>query len=115
MKVHPREIYNLLLSSSQTDAIVREIMIGLTWAYCQAEGIGLCMSSRQPTRTLPWSGSLVKMAIANLAAWLKSWDSYQATGVSVTNPEALRQTIAEGEGSSIFDTGVQYRVLKFPV
>ncbi|BAZ38577.1 hypothetical protein NIES4101_45160 [Calothrix sp. NIES-4101] len=79
MKVHPREIYNLLLDSSQTNALVKEIIIGLTWTYCQADGIGLCMSPGQATRTLPWSGTLVNLHVANLAPWLKSWDSYQAT------------------------------------
>ncbi len=79
MRVKPQEIYNLLQKSSQTNALVREIIIGLTWTYCQADGIGLCMSPGQATRTLPWSGTLVDIAIANIAPWLKSWDSYQAT------------------------------------
>lgn len=86
MRVNPREIYNLLLQSSQTDALVREIIIGLTWTFCQADGIGLCMSPGLQTRTLPWSGTLVNMAIANLAPWVKSWDSYEATvGMAVIN------------------------------
>jgi uncharacterized protein len=93
MKVDPRQIYNLLLKSSHTDALVREIIIGLTWTFCQADGIGLCMSPGQPTRTLPWSGTLVETAIANLTPWVKSWDSYQATiGMaainSVINPKS---------------------------
>jgi uncharacterized protein len=84
--IHPREIYDLLLESTQTDAVVREIVIGLTWTYCQVEGIGLCMSPGQPTRTLPWSGTLVNQKVKDLAPWLKSWDSYQATiGMAVIN------------------------------
>jgi uncharacterized protein len=79
MKVHPREIYNLLIKSSQTNVLVREIIIGLTWTYCQAEGIGLCMSPGQANRTLPWSGTLVNTAIANITPWLQSWDSYEST------------------------------------
>lgn len=79
MKVHPREIYDLLLASSQTTALVKEIIIGLTWTFCRSEGIGLCMSPGQPTRTLPWSGTLVNKSIADLALWVRSWDSYQAT------------------------------------
>jgi uncharacterized protein len=79
MKVQPRSIYNLLLESSQTNTLIQEIIIGLTWTYCQADGIGLCMSPGQPTRTLPWSGTLVNMTVADLAPWLKSWDSYKAT------------------------------------
>jgi hypothetical protein len=33
-------------------------------------------------------------------------------GVTVTNPKKLRQTIAEGGGRRIFETGVEYRLLK---
>jgi uncharacterized protein len=79
MKVNPKEIYDLLLESSQTNELVQEVIIGLTWTFCRVEGIGLCMSPGQATRTLPWSGTLVNQAIANLAPWLYSWDSYQAT------------------------------------
>jgi uncharacterized protein len=50
--------------------------------------------------TLPWLPELADMGINYLA------------GVAVTQPEALRQTIAEGGGTRIFDTGVQYHVLK---
>ncbi len=31
---------------------------------------------------------------------------------AVTNLEALRQTVAEGGGVRIFETGIQYRVLE---
>lgn len=79
MKVQPRSIYNLLLESSQTNTLIQEIIIGLTWTYCQADGIGLCMSPGQPTRTLPWSGTLVNMTVGDLATGLESWDSYKAT------------------------------------
>ncbi|PAX45697.1 DUF364 domain-containing protein [Brunnivagina elsteri] len=79
MRVRSQEIYNLLLKSSQTNVLIQEIIVGLTWTYCQAEGIGLCMSPGQANRTLPWSGTLVNTAIANIAPWLKSWDSYEAT------------------------------------
>lgn len=79
MKVKPQEIYNLLQKASQTNAVIREILIGLTWTSCQVESIGLCMSPGQANRTLPWSGTLVNTAIANIAPWLKSWNSYEAT------------------------------------
>lgn len=84
--IHPREIYDLLLDSSQTETQVKEIIIGLTWTLCKAEGIGLCMSPGTPTRTLPWSGTLVDRSITELSAWIRSWDSYQATiGMAVIN------------------------------
>ncbi|WP_448564112.1 Rossmann-like domain-containing protein [Trichothermofontia sp.] len=49
--------------------------------------------------TVPWLPDFADMGIAYLA------------GVAVTDPIALRQTIAEGGGTRIFETGVQYRVL----
>jgi uncharacterized protein (DUF4213/DUF364 family) len=77
--LNPREIYDLLLDSSKTQTSVEEILIGLTWTICRAEGIGLCMSPGTPTRILPWSGTLVNKSTAELADWIRSWDSYQAT------------------------------------
>lgn len=86
MTTDPREIYDLLLDSSQTSTPVRETIIGLTWTLCRAEGMGLCMSPGTPTRTLSWSGTLVDRAIADLAPWIRSWDSYQATvGMAAIN------------------------------
>jgi uncharacterized protein (DUF4213/DUF364 family) len=49
--------------------------------------------------TVPWLPELAQMGIDYLA------------GVKVTNEEALRQTIAQGGGVRIFETGVQYGVL----
>ncbi|MBJ7901411.1 MAG: hypothetical protein GC158_16155 [Cyanobacteria bacterium RI_101] len=50
--------------------------------------------------TAPWLPDLALMGVDYLA------------GVAVTDPHALRQTIAEGGGRRIFETGVEYRVLK---
>lgn len=84
--ISPREIYNLLLDSSQTETKIREIIIGLTWTLCNAEGIGLCMSPAIPTRTLPWSGTLVDRSLSELSVWIRSWDNYQATvGMAIIN------------------------------
>ncbi len=86
MKIHPQEIYHLLRSQVSGNVKIRELMIGLTWTYCQADGIGLCMSPGIPTRTLAWSGTLVNTAIKDIAPWLESWDSYKATvGMAAIN------------------------------
>jgi uncharacterized protein len=106
MRVHPREIYNLLLESSQTDALVREIMIGLTWTLCCSEEIGLCMSPGQPTRILPWSGTLVNQKISDLAPWLKSWDSYEATiGMAAINAVINCKSSLIASAQPLFPTG----------
>lgn len=48
--------------------------------------------------TTPWIAELAEFGVDYLA------------GVSITNQENLKATIAEGGGTRIFDTGVQYRV-----
>ncbi len=50
--------------------------------------------------TLPWLPELKQMGIDYLA------------GVKVTNLPALRQTVAEGGGVRIFETGIQYSVVE---
>ncbi|MGB5592479.1 MAG: DUF4213 domain-containing protein, partial [Crocosphaera sp.] len=76
---NPKEIYDLLIDYGQTNTPIEEIIIGLTWTMCKAEGVGLCMSPAIPTRTLSWSGTLVNKPVVELSSWLRSWDSYQAT------------------------------------
>lgn len=75
----PREIYDLLIDTSQVNYPVAEILIGLTWTLCQGEGVGLCMSPGIPTRTLPWSGTLVNRPLSEISPWIRSWDAYEAT------------------------------------
>ncbi|MGB3510155.1 MAG: DUF364 domain-containing protein [Microcoleaceae cyanobacterium] len=77
--VHPKEIYDLLLDYGNTTTRIKEILIGLTWTFCETEAIGLCMSPGTVTRTLPWSGTLVNKSVGELAPWLRSWNSFEAT------------------------------------
>jgi uncharacterized protein (DUF4213/DUF364 family) len=50
--------------------------------------------------TVPWLSEMAEMGIDYLA------------GVAITNPKALRQTVAEGGEIRIFETGIEYRLLK---
>ncbi|MDJ0731212.1 MAG: DUF364 domain-containing protein [Crocosphaera sp.] len=84
--INPKQIYDLLIDYSQTNTPVEEIIIGLTWTMCKANGVGLCMSPAIPTRTLSWSGTLVNQPVQELSLWLRSWDPYQATvGMAAIN------------------------------
>ena len=65
--LNPQKIYELLLDYGNSQTVVKEILIGLTWTLCQSEGIGLAMSPAIPTRTLSWSGTLVNKKVAELA------------------------------------------------
>lgn len=91
--MNSRSIYELLLERANDETPIEEIIIGLTWTYCQADGIGLCMSPAIPTRTLPWPGTLVGRSIASLAPWVQSWNAYEATiGLAVINASINRRS-----------------------
>lgn len=84
--INPREIYDLLLDYANSDRTIEEVVIGITWTFCKTEAIGLCMSPGVATRTIPWSGTLVNKPAQEIATWVRSWDSYQATvGMAVIN------------------------------
>ncbi|OZH51947.1 hypothetical protein AFK68_27515 [Hydrocoleum sp. CS-953] len=86
--VNSKEIYDLLLDYGNTNTSIKEILIGLTWTLCETESIGLCMSPGTVTRTLPWSGTLVNKPVKELASWLRSWNSFEATvGMAAINAE----------------------------
>lgn len=105
--VHPREIYDLLLDRANSNTPVREVLIGLTWTFCRTETIGLCMSPGTATRTLPWSGTLVNKSVAELASWVRSWNSFEATvGMAAINAEvnARSPLIAQSQPVSMGET-----------
>ncbi|HEY9828403.1 MAG TPA: DUF364 domain-containing protein, partial [Stenomitos sp.] len=106
MSIHPREIYDLLIAFSRSDAIVQEVLIGLTWTFCRSDAVGLCMSPGQPTRTLPWSGTLVGQKIEALAPWIRSWDAYQATvGMAAINAVINSASPLIDQAESLSPTG----------
>ncbi|MEW5756134.1 MAG: DUF364 domain-containing protein [Pseudomonadota bacterium] len=83
---NPWEIYDLLIGAADKEQGIEELVIGLTWTLCRADGIGLAMSPGIATRTLPWSGKVRGMSLHQAGEWLKSWDTYQATvGVAALN------------------------------
>jgi uncharacterized protein (DUF4213/DUF364 family) len=79
MTIHP--IYDVLLERTASTSPVSEVLIGLTWILCQVKdgGLGLAMSPGLPTRTLPWSGTLVGKQVAELASQILSWNPYETT------------------------------------
>jgi uncharacterized protein (DUF4213/DUF364 family) len=81
-----QRVYELLLDHARSDSRVEAVTIGLVWTLCKAEHCGLAMSPQLPTRTLPWSGTLVGKSLHELSAWITDWDAYQATiGMAAIN------------------------------
>lgn len=112
---HPRYIYELLLDHCDSDAQVKQLLIGLVWTLCQSDGmaIGMAMSPGIPTRTLNWSGHLADKTISQLAAWIMTWDSYKTTvAMAAINscinsrplPDSVRLPIGEESANlAVFD------------
>lgn len=83
---NPWNIYDLLIERADKQQTIEELVIGLTWTFCRADGVGLAMSPGIATRTLPWSGKIKGMTLHQAGEWLKSWDPYQATvGMAALN------------------------------
>ena len=86
MRAGPWKVYDLLLDSASSRASVEEVIIGLTWTLCRAEGMGLAMSPPQATRTLPWPGTLRGRDMKEVAAWVREWNPWQAAvGMAAVN------------------------------
>jgi uncharacterized protein len=84
--MNPNRVYDLLLDTARSDEHVKAVTIGVVWTLCQAKHGGLAMSPQTPTRTLPWSGTLVGKPLNELCSWLREWDSYSASvGMAAIN------------------------------
>jgi len=76
----PNEVYDLMLDVvASDDAIIDELIIGLTWTYCRSKSTGLCMTANTHSRTYEWSGSLKGKTVSSVAGWVKGWDAMQST------------------------------------
>ena len=81
-----QRVYELLLDNAINNSVVELVNIGLVWTVCKAQHCGLAMSPQAPTRTLPWSGTLVGKPLRELCAWINEWDAHQATiGMAAIN------------------------------
>jgi len=93
----PSRIYELLLDYAGSEGQVTELTIGLVWTVCKAQNLGLAMSPGMPTRTLPWSGTLVGKTLGELAAWINDWEPYKATvGMAAINCSLNRFELPSG-------------------
>jgi hypothetical protein len=108
---NPWEIYDLLIDRADKHKTIEELVIGLTWTLCRADGIGLAMSPGIATRTLPWSGKIRGMTLHQAGEWLNSWDSYQATvgmaalnaSINCENDLAAMATVLGSGNLSVFE------------
>jgi uncharacterized protein (DUF4213/DUF364 family) len=104
----------LLLDYAKGSEVVKEVLIGLTWTLCRTENIGLCMSPGTVTRTLPWSGTLVNKSVSELALWVRSWNSFEATvGMAAVNAAINGRSLLPERGQPISMEGTTANLAVF--
>lgn len=97
----PSEFYDLLLDFAASPALVREVIIGLVWTWCEGEAGGLAMSPAVPTRVLPWAGTLRGKPLKELAGWVREFEPYQATvGMAAINA-SINQKLVLPQGETL--------------
>lgn len=79
---------NIIVAKARSsDAVLERATIGLIWTTCRTpNALGLAMSPRERSRLLSWPGTLAGRPAGDVAAWLKSWDPFEATiGLAAAN------------------------------
>lgn len=85
--IRAQQFYRMLLEHADSQDLVDEVILGLTWTLCRSgQHLGLAMSPELQSRTLPWAGSLRGRPLRELAAWVEHWDPYQSSvGMAAIN------------------------------
>jgi len=114
-KIKPVEIYDLILDIISSDnAIIEELMVGLTWTYCRSDSVGLCMTAESRSRTFEWPGSLKGQLVSHVAHWIRDWDPMKSTIAmaainsvinrnSIDNKKTLIQTTKGAANLAVFE------------
>jgi uncharacterized protein (DUF4213/DUF364 family) len=102
-----QEVYSLLLDNLESGALIEDVVIGLTWTYCQSEGIGLAMGPEHADRTLPWSGSLRGRSLMEVAQWITSWRPIEAAvAMAAINSSLNHHNPLQAQATPIMPQGV---------
>jgi uncharacterized protein (DUF4213/DUF364 family) len=80
-------IYATILGQLPDDVPVEQLCLGLTWTWCRtALGIGFAQSPGAASRVLDFPGSVAGRRASEVAAWLQSWNPFEATvGLAAAN------------------------------
>jgi len=109
----PGAPYELILGAAgEVDAALARLCIGLTWTTCATrQGLGFAMSPGAHSRVLSWPGTVAGRPAREVAAWLTSWNPFEATvGLAAANAlinapgnELMEQalTLASGDAANL--------------
>ncbi|MCB1910068.1 MAG: DUF364 domain-containing protein [Rhodocyclaceae bacterium] len=100
----PHLVYERILASLGTGTGTRidQLCLGLTWTFCRtAQSIGFAQSPGLASRTLRFPGTVAGRPAAEVAAWMRSWDPFEATvGLAAAN------AVINGPGNALMARAV---------
>ncbi|NBV74532.1 MAG: hypothetical protein EBR59_00685 [Methylococcaceae bacterium] len=112
----PRHCYEMMLDLTMSDYRCQQLVIGLVWTLFVPDTPlarpGLAMSPGTVSRTLTWPGELQKQSARELASWIHSWNSHEASvALAAINclsqhydfPESIRLEPGPGCNLGVFD------------
>ena len=94
------DLYDDLISAVPDNLEVADCLAGLNWFLVRSLGVGVSMRPLESSGPIREAGHLLGMKLRDLAAWVKSWNEYEAAlGVAAINsilnaPEAVRANCA---------------------
>lgn len=77
----------IVRKAMDASAVIERMSLGLTWTTCRTGvGLGFAMSPGIASRVLAWPGGVAGRTTGEVAAWLESWDPFEATvGLAAAN------------------------------
>ncbi len=95
------EIYDELIAAVPENSVVSECLAGLSWFLVRSKGTGVAMRPHEVDGPVRNAGRIAGMKTRELAAWIKSWNWYEAAmGLAAINsalnaPDVVKRSYGE--------------------
>ncbi len=103
------KLYDELIDAVPEDAVVEECLAGLSWFLVRSIGTGVSMRPGETDGPVRNAGRIAGMKLRELAAWIKSWNGYQAAmGLAAINSALNAQSsVAKNCGALLDESKTQ--------
>jgi len=79
-------LYNDLIAAIPTDLRVSDCLMGLHWILIRSASTGVVMTPREGESSIELAGKITDMPVRQLAGYVKSWNSFEASlGLAAIN------------------------------
>lgn len=93
---NPWQLYDELIDLIPADLVVEDCLAGLHWFLVRSQGTGVTMCPHGAATSLRQAGQIRGLRLRELAAWIKSWNFYEAAmGLAAINSYINARTTVE--------------------